>query len=567
MLFALQSLCFIRSQSFTYDEPGHIKAGLQAWQQGRFEIWTDHPPLGRIWLTLLLARSPVEITSEQLTSGYRVTAMQPGPEWLAWRTRPMNTLLGLALGVALWFAARRLFSEGAANVALALFAFTPSLIAHFSVVTTDGMGALFVFLTAYQVVRWRSDPCRAQTILMGLVLGGLLLAKLYTPPEVLLALVLILVLRRDGGLNPPRAWNWRPMLAVLAMALLIWWAGYFFHVSHLQIGEGHVVATFPNRPVKIWATKSQVHLNLLVPAGEYFEGLREVALNNRHGRPAWFLGRVYPKGGIRLYYPAAIALKWPTILLLLFVGSLILGVRKTCRAPGDLLIMSLFGLVFLLFALQSRFDIGERHILPLYPFALLVAGGIWEHARKHRAALAILILALCLNAADALRYAPDYLAYFNIFVNPTSSWRLLTDSNLDWGQGLLALRHYEEQHPNQAVHLAYFGSVDPALYGVRVSPLAPQEHVTGTVVAGASCLSGQVLDDYDSYHWLWSYHPAQVLDHSLWVFDTEKSEGMFVPVDLISRLASERRILPSSPTVDDQPRPLAGSREGRRRRQ
>ncbi len=37
----------------------------------------------------------------------------------------MNTLLGIALGAALWFAARRLFSEGAANVALALFAFTP----------------------------------------------------------------------------------------------------------------------------------------------------------------------------------------------------------------------------------------------------------------------------------------------------------------------------------------------------------------------------------------------------------------------------------------------------------
>ncbi len=80
----------------------------------------------------------------------------------------------------------------------------------------------------------------------------------------------------------------------------------------------------------------------------------------------------------------AIALKWPTILLLLFFASLMLGVRKTCRAPGDLLITCLFGLVFLAFALQSRFAIGERHILPLYPFALLIAGGIWEHARKHR---------------------------------------------------------------------------------------------------------------------------------------------------------------------------------------
>jgi len=521
-LFALQSLWFIRTQSLTYDEPGHIKAGVQAWQQGRFEIWTDHPPLGRMWLTLPLARTQVEIASEQLMNGYRVTAMQPGPEWLAWHTRPMNTLLGVALGAALWFAARRLFSVGGANAALALFAFTPSLIAHFSVVTTDGIGALFVFLTAFQLVRWRSNPSRAQTALMGLVLGGLLLSKLYTPPEMLLALILMLVLRREGGLNPFREWNWKPMLAALAVALLTWWAGYFFHVSHLKVGDGQVVASFPNRPVKVWATKSKVHLNLLVPAGEYFEGLREVALNNRRGRPAWFLGQLYPKGGIRFYYPVAIALKWPTIILLLFFGSVILGVRKTCRAPGDLLVMSLFGVIVLAFAMQSRFDIGERHILPLYPFALLVAGGIWEHARKHRTALAIVVLALCLNAADALRFAPDYLSYFTIFVKPTSSWRLLTDSNLDWGQGLLALRRYELQHPNEALHLAYFGSVDPALYGIRATPLAPNEHVNGTVVAGASCLSGQVLANSGSYRWLWSYQARQVLDHALWVFDTEQ---------------------------------------------
>ena len=99
----------------------------------------------------------------------------------------------------MWFATRRLFSEGAANVALALFAFTPSLIAHFSVTTTDGIGALFVFLTACQVVLVETEPQIAdRRALLGLVLGGLLLAKLYTPPEMLLALLLMLVLRRTA---------------------------------------------------------------------------------------------------------------------------------------------------------------------------------------------------------------------------------------------------------------------------------------------------------------------------------------------------------------------------------
>ncbi|MBV9609051.1 MAG: hypothetical protein JO187_05790, partial [Acidobacteria bacterium] len=36
VLFAAQSLWFIPTQSLTYDEVGHIYAGLDAWQHGRF---------------------------------------------------------------------------------------------------------------------------------------------------------------------------------------------------------------------------------------------------------------------------------------------------------------------------------------------------------------------------------------------------------------------------------------------------------------------------------------------------------------------------------------------------
>jgi 4-amino-4-deoxy-L-arabinose transferase-like glycosyltransferase len=519
-LFVAQSLWFIGTQSLTYDEPAHIIAGVQAWQHGRFEYWNDHPPLGRLWVTFPLARTHADFEWKEGTSGFQVTAMRPGPERMAWSTRPMNTLLGLVLGLALWFATLRLFSEGAANLALALFAFTPSLIAHFSLATTDGIGTLFIFLTAFQLTRWRRNPNDRQMVLLGLALGGLLLSKFYAPPLAFLALALMVVPDPGSGRYQIRLRNVKRMLAALAIALVTLWAGYFFHVSHLKLGNGELLVTYPNRPVKIYPTRSRAHLNVLVPAGEFVEGLRKVIRDNHAGRPAWFLGQIYPKGGIKLYYPVAIALKWPTILLVLFFASLILGVRKTCRAPADLLAMCLFGLVFMGFALQSKFNIGERHILPLYPFASLIAGGIWEHARKHRVAMAVVILALCLNAADALRYAPDYLAYFNVFVKPMNSWRLLTDSNLDWGQGLLALRDYERRHPNEDLYVAYFGSVDPTLYGIKAKPLLARQQVKGKVVVGATCLSGQVLHDYDGYRWLSSYQPVRVLDHAMWVFDT-----------------------------------------------
>ena len=273
-----------------------------------------------------------------------------------------------------------------------------------------------------------------------------------------------------------------------------------------------------------------------MPAGEYVEGFREVAFSNKHGRPAWFFGRIYPTGGIKMYYPAAIVLKWPTILLALLLASLLMGVRRVCRAPGDLLVMCAFGLVFLLFAIQSKFDIGERHILPLYPFALLIAGSIWEHVKAAKAAWELtsalrsgyravnlniigLVLVLGLNAADALRSAPDYLTYFNVLVKPTNSWRYLTDSNLDWGQGLIALREYEQKHPDQTLRLAYFGSVNPALYGVRAVPLAPEERVAGTVVAGASCSVRTGAGRSQQLSLVAGYPPKEMIDRSMFVYD------------------------------------------------
>ena len=535
-VFTMQSFWFINTQSMTYDEPAHIIAGVDAWRHGRFEHWNDHPPLGRLWLTLPIRDLDSQFTWRQMPNGYRIDSMQPLPEEMAARTRPMNTLLGIFLGLALWFATRRLFSEGAANVALTLFAFTPSLIANFSVVTTDGIGTLFIFLVAFQLVRWRHRPGWLQTILLGLALGGLLLAKFYAPPLVLLALVLMLLLKPEGAALRPSQWNWKPALAALVLALVTLWAGYFFHISHFKVADGQVTATFPNRGLKTWATKSHLHLNVVVPAGEFFEGLRDVAMSNKRGRPAWFFGNIYPSGGIKLYYPAAIVLKWPTVLLALVLATLLMDVRKVCRAPADLLVMCTFAAVFLFFAIQSKYDIGERHILPLYPFALLIAGSIWEHVVALQARIGTevptwwgpkrinyniiaLLLVLGLNAADALRTAPDYLTYFNVMVRPQNSWRYLTDSNLDWGQGLIAVRDYELKHPGELIKLAYFGSVNPALYGVHAMPLAPNDRVTGKVIVGASALSGQVLPDADSYRWLLSEKPLEMLDRSMFLYD------------------------------------------------
>jgi len=532
MLYLGQCTWFVRTQSLTYDEPVHIAEGLNAWRYGRFEQYNDHPPLARLWCALPLLNPKLHVDLQKLPDSFHVTSIAPRPEAMAWRARAMNVLLGLLLAWLVWRASDRLFSRRAANFALALFVFTPALVAHFSIAATDGAATLFIFATAWGLRGWRREPTWQRSLWLGLLLGLMLLAKFSTAPMFVLALLWMLLLAPGKMIRNPLRWNWSRTVLAMALACFVVWAGYFFHVSRLSVRDGILTATFPNwsEPI-VKPVRGQRNYSLLIPAGEYIEGFRELVRHNRHGQAAFFLGRVSSQGGWKTYYPTVILLKWPTVLLVLSLAGLALALRRLLRthsksanaastdsASPDLWIMASFPAAYLGLAIFARFNIGERHILPLYPFALVFAALLWERAGQKRAGLAVLTLLAALNCADALRYAPGYLSYFNLFVWPAQSYRLLSDSNLDWGQGLLALREYQRAHPDEQFSLSYFGSVDPAIYGIKARPLGENERTSGSVIVSATNLSGQFLADPQSYRWLLQQERTEILDHSLYVF-------------------------------------------------
>jgi hypothetical protein len=523
LIYAAQCAWFIGTQSLTFDEPVHIAEGLDAWRNGRFQQYNDHPPLARLLCTLPLLDPKWQVKVEPLPQSFRVPAVSPDPVSMAWRARPVNAALGVLLGVLLWLAAANLFSAAAANFALALFAFCPALIANFSVVTTDGAATLLIFAAACGIVAWKRKPSWKNTTWFGCVLGFLLLAKFSTLLMFALAVFWMLVLTPGDVAFHLRKWNWWKTAAAVGIAFVVLWAGYFFHVSHLTIHDGTLTATFPNwtQPL-VKATHSRLNFSLPVPAGEFIAGFRDVALHNAHGQPAFFLGRTSPTGGWKAYYPVTILLKWPIVLLALSLTGLLLVLLKRVKVSSDFWIISSFPAVYFVMALFAHFNLGERHILPLYPFALLFAAAVWQRVSPQRGGRVVLGLLLLWNALDGLRYAPGYLSYFNYLVRPDESYRLLADSNLDWGQGLLALRGYQRQHPGEQIWLAYFGSIDPAVYGIQAQSLAENQRVSGTVVVGATSLSGEYLSDPAAYRWLLAYGPPEVLDGCLYVFHVHR---------------------------------------------
>src|SRR2546422_8802978 len=118
--------------------PGHIAGGLDAWRDGEFRSGDDQPPLAR----LLFALPLLDTNWRFETVAGEIEPIRPGPESWAWRARPVNVLPGFLLAGLLWTTARRRFSAGAANFALAPFVFSPALIAHVSVGPIDGVTTL-----------------------------------------------------------------------------------------------------------------------------------------------------------------------------------------------------------------------------------------------------------------------------------------------------------------------------------------------------------------------------------------------------------------------------------------
>lgn len=519
LAYLAQCAWFIKSQSFTFDEPVDILSGLVEWRTGQYGGGlglNDHPPLARLLCTL-----PVISPQYQITDDLAL----PSPEALAWRTRSVNAILGAIFGCLIWFAARWLYPSSAANFVLALFCFSPSLIAHFSLAATnDGILALTFFAAVFQLCRWRHRPSWGQTAVLGLALGALLVSKASSLPFFALAIVLVLVLKPDRIAGYPGEWNWRSGLTVLFISFLILWAAYRFHVAKVTLSAGDVrmrIAVPHQADPVVHHPSRTFSISVPFPAYEFVQGIEFQLEHSREGHYAFLLGRSYG-GGSKLYFPVVILLKWPTTVLLLSLAAFVFMICGRVPRPPDWWLWALFPTLYFLFAEFSKLNTGERYILPVYPFALLLCGALWHFTVRRRALLMLLLLALAVNAADVLRYAPDYLSYFNFAVRPSRSYMLLSDSNLDWGEGLIALRHYQQTHPNVPIHLAYFGSVSPTMYGIKGIPLAPNERVSGTVIVSAVHLSGQYIRDPNGYRWVLQYPTKAILNHSLYVFEVPR---------------------------------------------
>lgn len=518
LIFAAELWFSVRRKSQTYDEALHLYAGYRYLVCSDLAFNPEHPPLFKLLAGLALLPYPALIMPRDCNSSLpnKFGAYRQGRDFLYGndsevggaaghreadvllrRGRMLEAILAVALAALIYGAAAAMFSPEAGLIALLMAVFEPNLLAHGALVTSDTAVACFIFAAVFALYKYceRGDlrMLAAAGILSGVALAAKHSAVLLLP---IVALLLALEMgkeRIDGPVRRGPLYR-RPDRVLLVMticAVAVLWGFYSFRFSaspslheRLPIEQyyGFGSANGSRQAYEIDVLPALARLHLLPDA--YLYGLADVLTESRAGRPLFLLGRRYPRGQW-FYFPVVLAVKL-TLGTIVLMACLPFAARSLAadhaRALRFLLVPPL---IFLAFSMGSKLDIGVRHLLPIFPFLLiLAAGGASALAMRSGTWRAVIVAALGFHAASSLHVFPDYLAYSNeIWGGTANTYRWLSDSNVDWGQDIPAAVSWLKGHENEQCRIAYFGTADLDYYSFPCPPLDSLARVADSATA------------------------------------------------------------------------------------
>jgi hypothetical protein len=492
------ALCFeaARDKSPAYDEPGLMLAGYSYVARDCPEIPAENLRLSEMWIGLPLLALKPRIPDALRREKNLVIDQKPSElgalfvydpanrtEAMLMASRMAVAAAAVALGWMLFAASRRLHGPAAGLLTLILYCLNPVIISNSALATTDLVTALVFTVAAAAYWRLIHRPTLVWTAAFGISFGALLTTKFTSVVFPAIAAVLLAV-RLAAGPRPVRVWRLALVNAAAAVvAYGVIWLVYGFHYTH-----GAPLAA------SVWAQTDSGFAARLVDVCRRGHLLPEAYLFDVHvflwkvHRLVFFMGR-YSWAGFWSFFPLVIFFKTPPALLLALCLAVAAAVLVRRRNPASSPHIDLYGLapflatgiVYGAIAVESRFNIGIRHILPVFPMLFVVAGVAARLPFRRRWQAAVIGgVILTGSVVEVLIARPNYLAYVNEFGGgPRNGWRLFVDSSYDWGQDLPAVRRWIDARvarpgADRPVYFSYFGNGLIDHYGIRAF-LLPQD--------------------------------------------------------------------------------------------
>jgi hypothetical protein len=470
-------------------------------------------------------------------------------------------LLALGLCLLVFLTAREWFGDAAGLVALTLVVFDPNVLAHSALVTTDIGVSCFFVAAIWTFYRFATRPTLIRLLLAGLATGLLLATK---HSGILIGPMLVSLIAWEV-LTAPAAERKRTALrltggffAIVVLSVFVLWAFYGFRYAARPAGIAfspsiaQYAAPLPHFESASVIAVSRLHL---LPES-YLVGLIDVK-RAAADYPTFLLGKVYSHGQWD-YFPFVILIKTTLGLLLLIVLATFATVTGKLTRRRELFYALAPPILYLAVAMMSGMNIGVRHLLPMYAFAIIFAAAATATLAGMDRRWAILCSVLiAAHAVSSLLVFPNEIAYASeAWGGPRNVHNLLSDANVDWGQQLLQVKQWQDRHPDQECWFAYFArpEIDPGVYGIRCHALPTLDtlylggadvippSITGAVLISAGDLSGcewpsAQINPYRSFQ---SLHPDLTIDDSVFVY-----QGTFaVPeISAVSRAQQSHALL------------------------
>ncbi len=558
------------------DELAHLPAGYSYLTQKDMRLNPEHPPLIKdisaiplLFIPGINFPSEIKSWSQEINSqwdfgnNFLFHSGNPADQMIFWAHIPMILIL-ILLGFYVFKWAREIFGNKGAILSLILFCFSPTLLAHCRLVTTDVGAATGVFIATYYFVKYLKNNSWKNLILAGVALGIAELLKfsliLLFPAFGILLLVWIAVRSsyfKKFAIDFLRALPSFIMVVVVCFAVI--WIVYQYHTWNLpserQSSDTQtILSSFGSRDIAntvVWMADKPV----LRPLAQYFLGVCMILQRASGGNTTFFMGEVSASGW-KNYFPVMYIIKEPLSFLILLIIAILYFIwanswrnssgvkylpslltnsselRRGCslsflrKRIKDWILahfsefsMLLFVAIYWATSLTSNLNIGVRHLLPVFPFTILLVGGVTSQWLKppffqiKRIFVAILI---AWQVIGVMAVYPFFLSYYNELAGgPENGYIYAVDSNYDWGQDLKRLVNWAGENNIDKIYVDYFGGADAKYYlkdkwqswwGTR----NPNELPVGSYLAVSATLlqggRGVPVPGFDSqtgyYNWL-----------------------------------------------------------------
>lgn len=568
--FFIQSLVTSIEKDMIFDDPMYITGGIYFVKYLDTSMFIVHPPLQNILAGILPSRLNLNLPysysgcselGDYVCSQKILFESGNDANKISFYASIPFILISLFLGFLVFSFAKDLYGTKSAIFALTLYSFSTVILAYNNFILTDVLLATFIFSSIYLL--WKiikSGVTNTRIILLGLSVGLAISSKitgLLIIPIIVLFYSLAFYRYNFLGKKEPLSKHITRFFVVIGIAFLVLWSLHFFSFDtvsnsipkrNVERLNSEIESIFPKDSLQYTLAMKLAH-DVKIPAPQYLVGIAaQTKISDLKAKQGYLNGETY-EGGRWYYFFEVILIKTQIPLLIFFIISIIYTTKLRKKGIYNELFLIIPIILFFGLMATSNFNLGLRHIVPIFPFIFVLSSRIIKirsNDKKINKIFRICLWALLIwYIASALLIMPNYMSYFNEFVGgPENGHYYLLSSNLDSGQDLNKLAKYLNENKLKDIKLSYHGTADPSYYGIKYEPLPMEHYVSwhpgffdpipplgytencskreGIIAISVSNFHGYNLLNNSCFDWLKDEEPIKKIGYTIFVYNITK---------------------------------------------